>query len=58
MPLYVNNDLYIDFSLIGSALQIYEYHYAAALSYGDFNSDGYIDFVVSTNKSYPGANGQ
>ena len=52
-----NNELYIDFSLIGSALQIFEYQYGAAISYGDFNSDGYIDFVVSTSRSYPGANG-
>jgi len=52
-----NNELWLDMnSLKFSINNIVEYNYGASMSYGDFNSDGYMDFVISTNKAYSGAN--
>jgi hypothetical protein len=52
-----NNELWLDFNAIRqSGIPIYEYHINRTQGYADFNGDGYIDFVASTNKAYPGAN--
>jgi len=52
-----NNELWLDFNSIRqSGIPIDAYHINRTQGYADFNGDGYIDFVASTNKAYPGAN--
>ena len=53
-----NNELWLDYNQLRLTqnFPIDEYHFVRTSGYADFNGDGYIDFVASTNKAHTGAN--
>jgi len=53
-----NNELWLDYNQLRLTqnFPVDEYHFVRTSGYADFNGDGYIDFVASTNKAGGGGN--